>query len=184
MPGEDDSVDDGPVELEVDTDSEHLRKSNLQQFLDLHEETMRFLRAMQTARDERTREKAREHLLGAVVAELIFVEPALRQSDYWSSPNLGAITYEPEKGETQHYVFAGLSSIINNRDGVDLETYSERDTPGDSRSTKELRKVSYDIPTNALVAAVRVLHEWMDDVGLAVQFAEHEDDAELDYSAL
>lgn len=157
---------------ELLTESEQFDKKTLDQFLDLHQMTLEALQIAIQYRNTANAMEARLQLKSTLLTELMFAEPAIRQSKFWSDVEIGTAQFE-DAVDQQYFTFTGLGSVMEHRDGIPVKV--QEDPPGDAPSGNITLTVK-PIPLNILISAARQLQEWMSEAGLYPEFGEGDAD--------
>jgi hypothetical protein len=161
-------------QITADVSGEAVDERTLGILFDLHEETVLAFRNQIANRGSGRYGPSYMAFSSALTAEILFLEPALRGSQYYDDVTLG--TLEHAGGVVE---FRGLVSIVDSAEGVTIT--EEEQVPGlaGSRGLTEEVEKSVHIPPYILKSAFRVLQQWYDDVGLSTEFSEGNDEWEI-----
>lgn len=158
-------------QIRADVSSEDIDERTLDILFDLHRDTVEAFRDWNALQRTSERTDVYRRFVSALTTEIMFLEPALRESEYYRGTRLG--TLDHARGTV---AFDGLASVIEYAEGVTVTI--DAAVPGDTAATVE-QEQTVRIPSHVLTTAFRTLQHWYDDVGLSTEFSEGTDEWEI-----
>lgn len=158
-------------QIQADVSGEAIDERTLDILFDLHRDTVEAFRDWHATQHTNKRTDVYRRFVSALTTEIIYLEPALRESDYYQGTRLGTLDHGRDT-----VVFDGLASVIEYAEGVTLTVNVE--ARGDTSATVEQEQTIH-IPSHVLTTAFRTLQQWYNDVGLTTEFSEQNNEWEI-----